>query len=58
MKGLKGCAYLDPGAITNALSYVFGPFIETLEDAGYIDEVNLNAVPVRHYTLNLYLKYF
>ncbi len=31
VKGIKGCAYLDPGAITNALSYVMGPLAETLE---------------------------
>ena len=31
VKGLKGCTYLDPGAITNALSYVMGPLSETLE---------------------------
>lgn len=45
VKGIKGCAYLDPGAITNSLSYVFGPFAEMLQDAGYIEEINLNAVP-------------
>lgn len=27
---IHGIMYLDPGAITNALSYVFGPLVETL----------------------------
>lgn len=27
---IQGIMYLDPGAITSALSYVFGPLIETL----------------------------
>ena len=27
---IQGIMYLDPGAITNALSYVFGPLVETL----------------------------
>ena len=31
VKGLKGCKYLDPGAITDALSYVMGPLAEMLE---------------------------
>lgn len=45
VKGLKGCKYLDPGALTDALSYVMGPLAEMLEDLGYEDGVNLDAVP-------------
>ena len=43
---IHGIMYLDPGAITNALSYVFGPLVETLWDIGYTD-TNLRAAPVR-----------
>jgi hypothetical protein len=38
VKGLKGCKYLDPGAITDSLSYVMGPVAEMLE-------VRLNPIP-------------
>lgn len=33
---IHGIMYLDPGAITNALSYVFGPLIETFWVRGNI----------------------
>ena len=46
MKGLKGCKYLDPGALTDVLSYVMGPLAEMLEDLGYEDGLNLDAAPV------------
>ena len=29
LEGIRGVMYLDPGAITNSLSYVFGPLVET-----------------------------
>ena len=33
MEGLYGCAYLEPSnRATKALSYVFGPFFEMLQD--------------------------
>lgn len=40
VKGLKGCAYLDPRL--KKFSYVWGPFIETLQGVGY-DDTNLKA---------------
>lgn len=27
---IQGIMYLDPGALTSSLSYVFGPLVETL----------------------------
>eukprot|EP01094_Clydonella_sp_ATCC50884_P018051 TRINITY_DN3267_c0_g1_i1.p1 TRINITY_DN3267_c0_g1~~TRINITY_DN3267_c0_g1_i1.p1 ORF type:complete len:1413 (+),score=388.34 TRINITY_DN3267_c0_g1_i1:156-4394(+) len=42
--GLDGVMYLDPGALTSALSYVFGPLVETLRTLGYTDK-NVRAVP-------------
>lgn len=45
VEGLRGCAYLEPSnRATKALSYVFGPFFEMLQDIGY-DDTNLTAVP-------------
>jgi len=41
---IHGIMYLDPGAITNALSYVFGPLVESLWDLGY-DDTSLRAGP-------------
>lgn len=35
--GLRGCAYIDPGAVTGSLSYVFGPLIDNLQALGYDD---------------------
>lgn len=46
VKGLKGCKYLDPGALTDALSYVMGPLAEMLEDLGYEEGLNIDASPV------------
>eukprot|EP01094_Clydonella_sp_ATCC50884_P026463 TRINITY_DN7262_c0_g1_i1.p1 TRINITY_DN7262_c0_g1~~TRINITY_DN7262_c0_g1_i1.p1 ORF type:complete len:1217 (-),score=447.96 TRINITY_DN7262_c0_g1_i1:241-3612(-) len=40
VKGLKGCAYLDPRL--KKFSYVWGPFMETLQGAGY-DDTNMKA---------------
>mmetsp|Transcript_3142 Transcript_3142/g.4523 ORF Transcript_3142/g.4523 Transcript_3142/m.4523 type:complete len:832 (+) Transcript_3142:78-2573(+) len=43
--GLKGVDYLEPGMLTSAASYVFGPVIKALEKAGYADGVDLDAAP-------------
>ena len=45
MTGLKGVDYLLPGALTNFVSYVFGPVIKVLNKVGYANEVNLDASP-------------
>jgi len=37
ISGLNGVDYLTPGALTNHLSYVFGPVIRALQEAGYTD---------------------
>ena len=44
--GLDGVAYLDPSSLVKDLSYVFGPVINNLMDAGYT-KLNLQAAPVR-----------
>ena len=44
ISGLNGVDYLTPGALTNHLSYVFGPVIRALQEAGYTD-ANLDAAP-------------
>lgn len=44
IRGLQGVDYLTPGALTNHLSYVFGPVIQALKNAGYTDD-NLDASP-------------
>lgn len=36
--------YLTPGALTNALSYVFGPLVGELTDLGYTSR-NLRGCP-------------
>jgi len=44
--GLKGVDYLTPGALTNFVSYVFGPVIKALvARAGYVKGFNLDAAP-------------
>ena len=45
MKGLTGCDFLTPGALTNHVSYVFGPVIKALKAAGYEEGINLDAAP-------------
>jgi Lecithin:cholesterol acyltransferase len=48
IEGLEGVDYLSPGALTNHVSYVFGPVIKALEDAGYNSnpsKPNLAAAP-------------
>ena len=44
VKGKEGISYLTPGALTNSLTYVYGPLIEELEALGYNDG-NLAAMP-------------
>lgn len=43
--GLAGVDYLTPGALTNYVSYVFGPVIRALQAAGYKEGHNLDAAP-------------
>jgi hypothetical protein len=43
--GLAGVDYLSPGALTSFVSYVFGPVINALQDAGYEGGKNLDAAP-------------
>ena len=44
--GLEGVDYLTPGMFTNLVSYVFGPVIHALANAGYqTDGTNLQAAP-------------
>lgn len=45
MSGLRGVDYLLPGALTNFMSYVFGPVINALTKVGYTDGKNLDAAP-------------
>jgi hypothetical protein len=47
IQGLEGVDYLSPGALTNQISYVFGPFIRALQQAGYNcgENINLEAAP-------------
>jgi hypothetical protein len=44
VQGSDGCAYLAPGALTNSLSYVMGPLLNSMMDLGYTDD-NLAAMP-------------
>ena len=45
ISGLEGVDYLSPGALTNHVSYVFGPVIEALKKEGYSETKNLQAAP-------------
>ena len=52
IQGLEGVDYLSPGALTNHVSYVFGPVILALQQAGYNNNndaagnnINLQAAP-------------
>jgi hypothetical protein len=45
ISGLEGVDYLSPGTFTNHVSYVFGPVIQALQNAGYVEGVNLQAAP-------------
>jgi hypothetical protein len=44
ISGLAGVDYLTPGALTEHLSYVFGPVIDALQAAGY-NNMTLDAAP-------------
>lgn len=37
--------YLSEGALTESMSYVFGPVLKLLRRVGYKDGVNLEAAP-------------
>ena len=37
--------YLAPGALTESMSYVFGPVLKLLKSVGYVDGINLDAAP-------------
>lgn len=41
----KGVDYLSEGALTESMSYVFGPVLKLLRSYGYEDGVNLDAAP-------------
>lgn len=43
--GLPGVDYLTPGALTNHVSYVFGPVIRALQAVGYEGGKSLDAAP-------------
>lgn len=43
--GLAVVDYLSPGALTNQVSYVFGPVIKALQEVGYKKGQNLDAAP-------------
>jgi hypothetical protein len=45
IEGLGGVDYLSPGALTSLLSYVFGPVIQALQQAGYEPGKDLDAAP-------------
>lgn len=40
-----GVDYLSEGALTESMSYVFGPVLKLLRNVGYKDGVNLEAAP-------------
>lgn len=42
--GLAGVDYLTPGSLMKYVSYVFGPVLDALEEAGYVREKNLDAM--------------
>jgi len=44
IQGLPGVDYLTPGTLTNHVSYVFGPVIKALVNAGYTEGLNLDAM--------------
>lgn len=45
IEGLAGVDYLTPGTLTNHVSYVFGPVIDALREAGYVEGKDLQAAP-------------
>lgn len=48
VRPIPGCAgvdYLAPGALTESMSYVFGPVLKLLKSHGYVEGINLDAAP-------------
>eukprot|EP00804_Cyclotella_cryptica_P003693 CCRYP_016578-RB/>CCRYP_016578-RB protein AED:0.13 eAED:0.13 QI:241/1/1/1/0.75/0.66/9/1536/773 len=45
LPGTAGVDYLSEGALTESMSYVFGPVLKLLRSVGYKDGVNLEAAP-------------
>jgi len=48
VRPIPGCAgvdYLSAGALTESLTYVFGPVLELLKSKGYKEGINLDAAP-------------
>ncbi len=48
VRPIPGCAgvdYLSTGALTESISYVFGPVLELLKSKGYKEGINLDAAP-------------
>jgi len=43
--GCDGVDYLTDGALTEGMSYVFGPVLKLLKSKGYVEGVNLDAAP-------------
>ncbi|KAL7531494.1 hypothetical protein ACHAXR_007599 [Thalassiosira sp. AJA248-18] len=43
--GTAGVDYLAPGALTETMSYVFGPVLKLLKAKGYTEGVDLDAAP-------------
>ena len=45
ISGCNGVDYLAPGALTESMSYVFGPVLKLLKSKGYEEGSNLDAAP-------------
>lgn len=48
VRPIQGCAgvdYLSAGALTESLTYVFGPVLDLLKSKGYEEGINLDAAP-------------
>ena len=48
VRAIPGCAgvdYLSAGALTESLTYVFGPVLDLLKSKGYEEGINLDAAP-------------
>ena len=43
--GTAGVDYLAPGALTEGMSWVFGPVLKLLRGKGYVDGIDLDAAP-------------
>ena len=42
---IVGVDYLAPGALTESMSYVFGPVLKLLKSKGYREGIDLDAAP-------------